>query len=411
MFWEDEAAAQGVKLAGAAPAAGFDAAGFGVRLRQARTHAGLSQDTVAQAVGVSQPTYSRMEKGFVEATRVTSRFLDDLSRLLGRPMGWFLMGSPVRDRVRLAARRTDEQDVRTRAERVLDLLEVDAELDDVEEFTPLGQARSGAPRWKALVETSPGHASKAQGAELAVRLRERLGLGHGPVDDLPDLLEGALGVDVAVLALGGGLSAVVAFDDERDVAVLAVNVEEPWARQRFSFAHELAHLLYQEGHAYDARMGASRSNPELRADKFAQNFLIPAAGVRAWAAQRGYEPDQRLSWEDGCVLADEYGVSPATAWIAMQDIDVAPTREAPSAAGAAVVAHHLQRHRVRDANRRLERVPTRVETRVLEAFRHGFVPESTTARVLGQAAGDATDLGDVVEQSAQRTASGVLALR
>ena len=263
MFWDTEVeGAAPVEARATEAETSFDAKAFGERLRLARTQrSGLNQTQMARALGMSQPTYSRMENGQVEAARITSTLLDQLQQLLGRTMSWFLLGSPVRDRVRLAARRTDEAEVRDRAERVLDLLEVDAELDDLAVLTALDESdldesvlahaaaapASQAQRWMDLQEPAPAHASRRQGVELAERMRRALGLPVGPIEDLPALLEQGLGVDVAVLALGEGLSAVVAVDEVRCCAVLTVNVRESYARQRFSFAHELAHLLYGEG--------------------------------------------------------------------------------------------------------------------------------------------------------------------
>ncbi len=142
MFWDTEVeGAAPVEARATEAETSFDAKAFGERLRLARTQrSGLNQTQMARALGMSQPTYSRMENGQVETARITSTLLDQLQQLLGRTMSWFLLGSPVRDRVRLAARRTDEAEVRDRAERVLDLLEVDAELDDLAVLTALDES-------------------------------------------------------------------------------------------------------------------------------------------------------------------------------------------------------------------------------------------------------------------------------
>jgi Zn-dependent peptidase ImmA (M78 family)/transcriptional regulator with XRE-family HTH domain len=381
MFWDEEAARQGVARETLEAEAQFDAAAFGARLRDARGSANLSQIDMSRLLDLSQATYSRMENGRIEASRVTSTLLERASQAVSRSMAWLLLGSPVRDRVRLAARRTDEQDVCTQAERALKLLELDAELDDVAEFSDLGPSVADGAVWQRFVEPMT-HASRRQGKERADHLREALGLTTEPLNDIPTVLEHDLGVDAAVLDFPNGLSAVVAFDDERALAFVAVCVSEPWVRQRFSFAHELAHVLFSDGHAYDHE---HRHSPtEMRAEKFAQNFLIPEAGIRAWMAEHGYGPNDRVTRDDACRLADLYGVSPTTAWIALADINSAPKEQPPTSASAAVVAGTLARHQARERNSHAERVPARMEARILEAFRNGFLSAAATANALGQ---------------------------
>jgi transcriptional regulator with XRE-family HTH domain len=384
----------------------FDAQGFGQRVRHARERAHLNQTVVADLLGMSQPTYSRLEQGRLEPSRVTAMLLDELSRLLGRPMRYFLSGSPVRDRVRLAARRTDEDDVRERAARVFELLEADADLDDLDAPVP---ETTGQPRWVQLAEelgdVTGDRPSKAQGRQMAERLRQALGLGDGPISDLPAMLENQLDVDLAVMELGSGLSAVAAFDDARDIALLGVSVSDPYVRQRFGLAHELAHLLFGDGHTYEKPFGESRSPMEMRADKFAQELLIPGLGVRNWLGAHGYGDRQRVGFDDACRLADDFAVSPTTAWIAMADLRIEPKQPAPSARDAAVVSGHLARHRARESSARLQRVPQRMETRFLAAFRAGHLSAGLTAQLLAQ---DPAELANsqVVDVPARRSAPG-----
>ena len=81
---------------------------------------------------------------------LTGELLSALSRVLGRPMTYFLVGSPVRDRVRLAARGDDGGDVASRVERILELLEIDDDLDDLQ-LTGERPA-PGEPPWRIFAE-------------------------------------------------------------------------------------------------------------------------------------------------------------------------------------------------------------------------------------------------------------------
>lgn len=59
---------------------------MGARLRQAREYLGLSQEAVAETLGVPRQAVSAMESG---RRKVSSLELRDLSHLYKRPLEWF----------------------------------------------------------------------------------------------------------------------------------------------------------------------------------------------------------------------------------------------------------------------------------------------------------------------------------
>lgn len=59
---------------------------MGARLRQAREYLGVSQEAVAEALGVPRASVSAMESG---RRKVSSLELRDLARLYKRPLEWF----------------------------------------------------------------------------------------------------------------------------------------------------------------------------------------------------------------------------------------------------------------------------------------------------------------------------------
>src|SRR5258708_30714997 len=62
---------------------------MGARLRQAREFLGLSQESVAEALGVPRASISTMESG---RRKVSSLELRELARLYRRPLEWFYGG-------------------------------------------------------------------------------------------------------------------------------------------------------------------------------------------------------------------------------------------------------------------------------------------------------------------------------
>ena len=58
-------------------------------LRQARTHAGLTQEDVANSLGIDRGTYLRMEK---DPQRATVRQINVISELTGIPVEAIFLG-------------------------------------------------------------------------------------------------------------------------------------------------------------------------------------------------------------------------------------------------------------------------------------------------------------------------------
>jgi transcriptional regulator with XRE-family HTH domain len=80
-----------------------DLPGLGLRLKQAREDAGLSQAQAAKLLGIHRPTISEMES---EGRRVTAGELRNLALLYHVSIGW-LLGEPTEadEDLKLAARR------------------------------------------------------------------------------------------------------------------------------------------------------------------------------------------------------------------------------------------------------------------------------------------------------------------
>ena len=129
-------------------------------------------------------------------------------------------------------------------------------------------------------------ASVAQ-MELGNRQVTSLELGDGPIGDLADLME-RQGIRMAAVSLPDDISGITVQDPEAGVFV-AVNKTHSSTRQRFSMAHEYAHvLLDSDGIASIVSRGGNRTDlSEIRANAFAAVFLMPERGrdvlSRAWA--------------------------------------------------------------------------------------------------------------------------------
>lgn len=115
---------------------------------------------------------------------------------------------------------------------------------------------------------------EAEGAASA--LREAWTLGVDPISGLAEVLE-EHGIKVIALDLPinvSGSKAMVQRENHPDVPVIVTNKNHTAERQRFTLAHELAHLVLQPTDALP------ENKHEKAADRFAGALLMPAEAMR-----------------------------------------------------------------------------------------------------------------------------------
>ncbi len=143
-------------------------------------------------------------------------------------------------------------------------------LDQVERYLELEELLPGVDdAWKA--PAGPEFAiHRVEDAEQAAdSLRKLWSLGIDPIPIMAELLEDK-GVKVIALDLPESVSGSKAFVRRRehdDVPVIVVNQHHNGERQRFTLAHELAHLVLRFSDLSDAEQ-------EKAADRFAGAFLM-----------------------------------------------------------------------------------------------------------------------------------------
>ena len=149
-----------------------------------------------------------------------------------------------------------------------------------------------------------------QGNRLAEAALAQVKQFDGPVEqaNLAELVEAVFGADVAVLDLGSGFDGLATSSDEVKLIVLATS-QVP-ARQRFTLAHELGHLLVGDDQGVhvdeDVFDKAQARNPsEMRANSFAASFLMPEERLRAAVGTTG------LTERDFAAMACDLIVTPS----------------------------------------------------------------------------------------------------
>lgn len=143
-------------------------------------------------------------------------------------------------------------------------------LDQVERYLQLEELLPGVEqRWHAPAGDDFAISRVEDAEQAADALRRRWKLGIDPIPFMAELLE-EKGVKVIALDLPenvSGSKAYVRRPGHEDVPVIVVNQGHNGERQRFTLAHELAHLVLRFS-------GMSDAEQEKAADRFAGAFLM-----------------------------------------------------------------------------------------------------------------------------------------
>ncbi len=244
---------------------------IGRRLRIARKSARMTQAEAAERIDVSRTTLVAVERGLRPAG---TEELQRLAALYGTSANAMLRREAVHvDLVpRFRRLRQSEDDAVNRAADLLNRLAgAETELENV---LGVGRARRYPPERPIL----PGDV-EAQAEANAQELRDRLGIGSGPVPDIVSLLDRRLGVRVYARKIDHGISGLFACEESVGACVL-LNANHPVDRMRQTAAHELGHFCSTRERAEVLTEDEKfRSREERYADRFARAFLTPARGV------------------------------------------------------------------------------------------------------------------------------------
>lgn len=308
----------------------IDPKAIGERLALARRAQGITQQQVAEMLGVARTTITAIEGGIrsprpeelVRLARLYDRSVGDLLRATEQSQGlnfgvFFRASGALSDQADEAPLASDIQQFEQFCRWYVELEE---KFDD-----PLPQ------RYPPIYD--PGTGSFEYAAEdIALSERNRLGLGDGPIGDLYGLLETDVGLRIFALSMESSKIAGMFLFREELGGCIAVNRKHPEVRRRWSLAHEYAHFLTDRERADISVLYSGKRMPreERLADAFAKHFLMPGAGLgrRFEAIRREKEATPadvlvlshlyRVSFEAMILRLEEIGRLPKGAWKILQ---------------------------------------------------------------------------------------------
>ncbi len=309
---------------------------LGSRLRAARTAAGLTQEQVANFIGLPRTAIVQMEAG---NRAVSTQELSQFAQLCKVPASGFFDDAPtLKEEDAVVALFRAAGGVVGSSQwhpEVLKYLSICREGVQLAEY--LGYPPPKGPPAHFLPKPERTVDAVEQGAMVAEEERRRLGIAYHPVADMSDLINGQ-NIWASGAKLPDAMSGLFLRHSSVGMCIL-VNFDHNRARKRFSYAHEYAHALMDRDHSAIVSLKQDRGDlSEVRANAFAACFLMPRGGV--WAFLNGrfkggpsvvdqtvYDPSaerdgeevraqrrsipgsQELTFEDVAALAHHFGVS------------------------------------------------------------------------------------------------------
>ncbi|MCT7317413.1 XRE family transcriptional regulator [Ralstonia sp. CHL-2022] len=309
---------------------------LGSRLKAARLEAGRSQGDVADALGVARTTIVAIEGG---KRKVSAKELRAFAELLGASEAELLATSAQSLDMGLKFRSTiaaSTDPAKAAATTLLNRLAASAiELEKLLSH-PVPQAEYPPI---VLAKHQP---LEQQAEDAALALRQRLGIGLGPILDVTSLLEMDLGVRLFERRLPSSISGACAYDREVGGFIL-VNSEHRPERRRLTAVHELCHALLRRTGVFVHAEGEELGEREEKfCDAFARAFLMPASTVRRKAAEL-MELAGRFSVRELLAMSIYFDASMEAMTRRMEALTLLPKGTFDSLRDKGLTLEHLQR--------------------------------------------------------------------
>lgn len=278
----------------------FPTEDMGERLRLAREDVKMTQAAAASDAGMSRTTLVAIEKG---QRRVRLDELRTLTGIYRITINELLRQEPIQINLLPQFRKvteSEDESVDHAAALLNDLVRAEVEL---EQLLGISRATTYPPETPIL----PGNV-RQQAEQDALDLRQWLGLGLNPINDIVSLLELQLGARVYVRRLPPSISGLFAFDVAVGPCIL-LNANHPRDRRANTAGHETGHFMSTRKSADvldDATLETARE--ERYANAFGRAFLMPARAVKQ-KFQDVTAGASSLSRRHIIVLASYFGVS------------------------------------------------------------------------------------------------------
>jgi Zn-dependent peptidase ImmA (M78 family)/transcriptional regulator with XRE-family HTH domain len=252
-----------------------EAASLSERIRDVIVRSGLTNAEFAETIGIDPPKLSKSLSG---SRRFTTFELAAIANRAQTTVDWLLTGIAP-DRALVATRMAPEapEDVLALAERrVRALAEVEAALCKLSDW-PLSLPLPTASLTGRFADDAESM------ADSVLDVVRDAGLGESLRSDPASVFETLFGINIAFETCGSGFDGIAL--NCAASRVILVNTSIPWSRQRFTLAHEIGHIVAEDGResgvCIDEDVMASQRVEEIRANAFAACLLMPRSDLQA----------------------------------------------------------------------------------------------------------------------------------
>lgn len=345
------------------------------RIRALISSHGLTQAAFAERLGMEQTKLSKSLNG---TRRFSSLDLALISEQFQVSIDWLLTGSEPQ--IATAARKSAGSSAAMALEVARRYVSLRADLAELG-YRQTWQLPAAIPLRGMWTEQGSALASSAIAAVDAA--------GHSPTGDLLEVIPTVFGIDVAVQPLGAGFDGLaVATGDARLILVNAMAVP---ARQRFTIAHELGHLLASDDqqihrdediYGKDSKQGES----EVRANAFAAAFLMPEQLLRTASSS----VRDHVAF---CRLATQLHVSPSALAYRMENLRIIDKGTSTlwrntSGAEAAQISDSVDAFAKESVEALTPKPPSSLVTDAFTAYQAGDITLRPYAQLVGQSTSD-----------------------
>src|SRR5919198_1565724 len=278
---------------------------LGRRLQDARRARGLTQQHVANELGIARTTVIAIEQG---ERKVRPEELLQLARLYGRAVSDLIREREVVEEFVVQFRTAIAQAGHHQAELTRAIQEFQQLCEDyleLERICGASLTRHYPPQY-----STEGISPEEAAEDIASEERNRLGLGEGPILRLRETLENDVGLRIFSPKLPSHIAGMFGYTDKLG-GCIAINAVHPEERQRWSLGHEYSHFLTNRFRPEVSVMFVYERVPasERFADAFAGAFLMPSDGLKRRFHELSRLRKGKITPAELCQLAHYYVVS------------------------------------------------------------------------------------------------------
>jgi Zn-dependent peptidase ImmA (M78 family)/transcriptional regulator with XRE-family HTH domain len=352
---------------------------LGRRLQDARRARGLTQQDVANELGIARTTVIAIEQG---ERKVRPEELLQLARLYGRAVSDLIREREVVEEFLVQFRTAIAQAGRHQAELTRAIQEFQQLCEDYLELERL--CRASLTRHYPPQYSTEGISPEEAAEDIASAERNRLGLGEGPILRLRETLENDVGLRIFYPKLPSHIAGMFGYTDKLG-GCIAINAVHPEERQRWSLGHEYSHFLTNRFRPEVSVMFVYERVPaaERFADAFAGAFLMPSDGLKRRFHELARLRKGKITPAELCQLAHYYVVSVEALTHRLETLHLLPNgtwdrlRDSGFKVREAQTILGLEPHPRTD-----QLLPLRYQYLAVEAYQRGDLTEGQLARFL-----------------------------